>query len=250
MTFAALVLAGSRPGGDPMAGYEGVPHKALIEVGGEPILARVVRALQQAGASRIGVACNDGTVGELARSLGAEVLPTGRGPSDSAALAFAHFGAPMLITTADHALLEPAWVRQIIEQTPTGGDLSVMLALRDRVEAALPGSKRTWLRFADGEWSGCNLFLLASPEARKALELWAGIEADRKRPWRLVARLGLGAIVGYSLGRLTLENGLAQLGRRHGLKVSLVAASNGLAAVDVDKPSDLEDVRNIVAGRG
>lgn len=249
MTFSAVVLAGTRPGGDPLSGHEGVPHKGLIDVGGQPMLARVVAALTQAGASRIGVSCSDPTVAAAARSLGAEVLPASRGPSDSAARAFAEFGAPMVITTADHALLDAAWVRQLLADTPSGADLSIMFAARERVDAAMPGSKRTWLRFADGEWSGCNLFLLASPCAQRALDLWAGIEANRKRPWRIVARLGLGAIIGYALGRLTLAGGLAQLGRRNGMTVAVVAANDGLAAVDVDKASDLDDVRRIVAAR-
>lgn len=248
MSFNALVLAGSRPGGDPLSGHEGVPHKALIDVGGKPMLARVVEALRDAGAARVGVSCNAAEVEKLARTLGAEVLPTGHGPSDSATLAFAQLGAPMLITTADHALLEPNWVRQLIEETPADSDISLMLARRDRVEAAAPGSKRTWLRFADGDWSGCNLFLLATPQAQTALDLWAGIEADRKRPWRIVARLGMGAILGYALGRLTLSGGLAQLGRRHGIQVAVVPAADGLAAVDVDSERDLADVRRIVAG--
>lgn len=249
MSFNALVLAGSRPGGDPLSGHEGFAHKALIDIGGQPMLSRVVDALRQAGAARIGVSCNAPEVEALAHELGAEVLPTGRGPSDSAALAFARFGAPMLLTTSDHALLEPGWVRQLVEETPQGSDLSLMLARRDKVEARVPGSKRTWLRFADGHWSGCNLFLLATPQAQTALDLWAGIEADRKKPWRIVARLGLGAIASYALGRLTLAGGLAQLGRRHGLAVALVPAADGLAAVDVDSAQDLADVRRIIAAR-
>ena len=249
MSFAALVLAGTRPGGDPLAVREGVSHKALIEVGGTPMLLRVIEALRQAGAARIGVSCDDPLVAELARSAGVEVVATGRGPSDSAAIGFAHFGAPMLLTTSDHALLDPAWVRQILADVPADCDLAVMLAERARVEAAMPGSRRTWLRFADGQWSGCNLFLLRTPQAARALDLWSGIEADRKRPWRIVARLGIGAVLGYATGRLTLAEGLRQLGRRNGMEVSLVSANDGLAAVDVDKEQDLIDVRRILAGR-
>lgn len=249
MTFAALVLAGTRPGGDPLAVQEGVSHKALIDVGGAPMLMRVIAALRDADISRIGVSCDDPLVASLARSAGAEVLPTGRGPSDSAAIGFRHFGAPMLLTTSDHALLDSAWIRQLLADVPADSDLAVMLAERERVEAAMPGSRRTWLRFADGQWSGCNLFLLRTPRAAKALDLWAGIEADRKRPWRIVARLGISAVFGYATGRLALAEGLRKLGRRNGMEVSLVSAGDGLAAVDVDKEQDLFDVRRILADR-
>ncbi len=43
--LTALVLAGTRAGGDPLAEYAGVSHKALIEVGGRTMVERVVEAL-------------------------------------------------------------------------------------------------------------------------------------------------------------------------------------------------------------
>ena len=45
MALTALVLAGTRAGGDPLADYAGVSHKALIEVGGRTMIERVVGAL-------------------------------------------------------------------------------------------------------------------------------------------------------------------------------------------------------------
>ena len=46
----ALVLAGSRPGVvDPVAAAEEVSHTALVDVGGMPMLARVLHALRAAG---------------------------------------------------------------------------------------------------------------------------------------------------------------------------------------------------------
>ncbi len=48
VSYTALVLAGTRPGGDPLAAYAGVSHKALIEVGGRAMLERVLLALDGA----------------------------------------------------------------------------------------------------------------------------------------------------------------------------------------------------------
>ena len=248
MMPAALILAGSRPGrADPVATAEGVAHKALVEVEGQPILARVIAALQDAGVERIAVAANDSAVVTLSTRLGAEVLPPAAGPSASVGAAFDRLGAPLLVTTSDHALLQGDWVRRFVEDTPAEADVSLLLARRETVEAALPGTRRTWLRLADGAWSGCNLFLLRTPRARAAIETWAAVEADRKRPWRIAARLGLGTLLDYALGRLGLAQAIARLGERIGIEARLVAAHDGRAAIDVDSVQDLADVRRIAA---
>nr|WP_314469082.1 nucleotidyltransferase family protein [uncultured Novosphingobium sp.] len=247
---AALILAGSRPGTpDPVAAAEGLSHKALVELEGRPMLAHVVQALRDAGIARLAVVANDPAVIALAELLGCETIPAAAGPSASVAAGFARLGAPMLVTTSDHALLRGEWVRDFLLDTPEEADVSVLLARRQAIEAAMPGSRRTYLRFADGHWSGCNLFLLKTARAEAAIETWKLVEADRKRPWRIAARLGLGMLASYVLGRLTLAAALARLGTRIGLKARLVAARDGLAAVDVDKPSDLLDARAILAER-
>lgn len=247
---AALILAGSRGVADPLAVAEGVAHKALVEVAGRPMLARVVEAVREAGARRIAVSADAPEVVALAKALGCELIPPAQGPSGSVAAAFGQLGAPLLVTTADHALLEPAWVRDFLADVPAASDVALLLARRERVEAAAPGSRRTWLRFADGEWSGCNLFWLATPRAAAALDLWSTVEAERKRPWRLAARLGFATLAGYLLGRLGLGDAVARLGRRVGISAAVVAARDGLAAVDVDRPGDLAQVRQLLAQRG
>lgn len=244
--FSALVLAGSRPGVDPVAEAAGVSAKALAEIVGAPMLARVVAALREAGAGRIAVAASHAEVVALAESLECEIVPAAEGPSESAAAGFALLGAPMLLTTADHGLLRAEWVRDFLAACDPGADCSVLLARQDVIERAAPGTRRTYLRFADGAWSGCNLFHFATPHAQAAFAMWRAVEADRKRPWRIVRRLGPGLLLRYALGRLPLKEAMAHLGSRAGLKAEAVASPHGLAAVDVDKPADLALVRRIV----
>ena len=250
MSPAALILAGSRPGApDPVAAAEGAAHKALVMIGGQTMLERVASALREAGIARIAVSASDPQVMDLARRLGCEVLPAAQGPSASVAAGLDSLGAPLLVTTSDHALLRFEWVKDFIADTPQDADVAVLLARREAIETAMPSSRRTYLRFADGQWSGCNLFLLASTQARAAIDTWKMVEADRKRPWRIAARLGLGMLASYALGRLTLAEAITGLGRRIGISASLVAARDGLAAVDVDKPQDLADARALIAAQ-
>jgi GTP:adenosylcobinamide-phosphate guanylyltransferase len=242
----ALVLAGARPEADPVAAYAGVSHKALIELAGQPLLARVVGALEGAGVSRIAVSASDPQVTALATRLGCEMLRAEAGPSLSALKGIEALGTPVLLTTSDHALLQAEWIAQFLADASQAADVSVLLARRDVVEAAAPGTRRTYLKFADDEWSGCNLFLVRSDRGLGAIRLWREIEADRKRPWRIIRRLGPLTLVRYLMGRLTLAEALQRLGRLCGAQVAAVPSQFGLAAVDVDKPADLELVRALV----
>jgi len=251
MSPAAVVLAGSRPGApDSVAAAEGIPHKVLAIVNGQTLLECVVGALREAGIGEVAVSANHPAVEAEARRLSVTLLPTARGPSESVGLAFERFGAPLLVTTGDHPLLEAQWVRDLVEGTPAGADVSLVLAERGRVEAAAPGTRRTWLTFADGQWSGCNLFLLASPAAAKAIAAWKQVEADRKRPWRIARRLGIGTLWSYWRGKLALTEAIARLGGTLGVTAALVPASDGRAAIDVDKPEDLALVRRLAGNTG
>ena len=239
----ALILAGSREGGDALAAAAGVTHKGLIEVGGRTMLERVAIALTRAGFERIAVSTGPGPVADLAAALGLRVVAAERGPSRSVAAALEQLGAPLLVTTVDHALLAPNWIDAFIADVPRGADIAALLARRETIERDMPGSRRTYFHFADGEWSGCNLFYLATPRAKAGLALWADVEADRKRPWRIVRRLGARQLLRYALGKLTLAESIGHLGALAGIKAAPVETAFGLAAVDVDTVADLAAVR-------
>lgn len=245
MSFNALVLAGSRGGVDPVASYAGVSDKALIRIRGETMLEHVVAALRAAGAARIAISASATAVKEHAVELGTEVLDAEAGPSLSTRAGLERLGAPLLVTTADHALLQPEWVRQFLLEVPPGTDVCALLARRQAIERDAPATKRTYLRFADGDWSGCNLFFCATPGALAAVDLWASVERDRKRPWRIVRRLGPAMLVRYIMHRLSLSAAVARLGEAAGVHASVVESRFGLAAVDVDMPADLNLVHQI-----
>jgi GTP:adenosylcobinamide-phosphate guanylyltransferase len=246
--FNALVLAGARPGPDPFAESAGVPHKALIVLQGRTLLERVVIALREAGAARIAVSASHPAVVAACEALSVEVLPAAEGPSLSVEAAAAALGAPLLVTTSDHALLEADWVRRFLADAPADADICALLAERAVVERDAPATRRTYLRLADGDWSGCNLFLLRTPQAVRAVDFWKRLEAERKRPWRMAAILGPGFLLAFLARRLTLAAAVARLGRLASVRAAATPSPYGLAAVDVDKPADLELVRAIVGG--
>ena len=245
-SFNALVLAGSRGGVDPVATYAGVAHKALIILQGKTLVARVVGALRVAGAARIAVISSHPDVRGECLSLGVDVVDEAAGPSLSVKRGAEVLGTPLLVTTADHALLEGEWVRRFLADLPADIDVAALVAARPTVEAAAPGTQRTWLKLADGDWSGCNLFWLGTERSLGVIDLWRRVEAERKRPWRMAQILGPGMLLQYATGRLALRDAAARLGQLAAVTAAIVETPYGLASVDVDKAADLDLVRKIV----
>ncbi len=245
--FKALILAGSRGGEvDPVAAYAGVSHKALITLEGRALLDRVLSAVGAAGPETIGVAANDEAIKTRLADADVVILPPASGPSQSVETAAGALGFPLLVTTVDHALLKPEWITSFLADCPDWADVAVLLASEEKVQAAAPGTQRTYLRFQDGRYSGCNLFVLRNEAALNVVHVWRKVEAMRKQPWKIAALLGPSFLFRYLLNRLTLDEAVLRLGRLAGVKAAAVRAHDGLAAVDVDKPSDLDLVRRIV----
>ena len=253
MTHTALVLAGSRPGRDAFAESFGTDLKALIPVGGEPMVRRPVRALLESP--------NIGRILVLGQSPEriAAVLPAdprievGESAGTIAGTVLGLLGDlatqwPLLVTTADHALLSPSMIADFCSKAE-GADLAIGLVEKRPLLARLPRTKRTWLGFRSGSYSGANLFAFGNPDAAKAVALWRSVEQDRKKGWRMIASLGPALFAGAVLRLRTLDQTLASIGKRLELDIRKVELSDPLAAVDVDKPADHVLVSAILEGR-
>jgi GTP:adenosylcobinamide-phosphate guanylyltransferase len=235
-SWTALVLAGSRRGeGDPVARYRHVRHKSLATAGGVPLLVRVVRALT--ASPRIG-------------RLLISVLTSAASLSRSVADGFTASRPPLLVTTADHALLDPRMLAAFLDAAEAPGvDVAAGMAPEAVIAARFPETRRTYLRFRDGGYSGANLFALRTPAAERAIAFWERVERDRKQPWRLARALGPALLVGYLLRRWTLDQAMARVSKRLGIRAAAVAIPIAEAAIDIDKPADLDLVEAILAAR-
>lgn len=255
----ALILAGSRGPDDPMARAAGVSHKALLPVAGVPMLLRVAEALRAtAGIAHIYVCIEDPRIifevpglEAMHRARVLEALPAAESPAASVAAALRRIdlSTPLLVTTGDHPLLTPAILQRFIDTAPKDCDLAVALAPADVVAAAYPGAIRTFYRLGRRRFSGCNLFLVRSQRASRVAEFWRRLETHRKRPLRLIWEIGPLALVKVLLGLTNVEQAFAYLSQKANATIRHVELPVAEAAVDVDKPADLELVERIFAGR-
>lgn len=91
---------------------------------------------------------------------------------------------------------------------------------------------------------------MASPAAAGAVTLWRELERERKAPLRMMRRLGWTIAMRYRLGWLSSTAATARLGSlAGGARITIAQMSDGRAAIDVDKPEDLDLVRRLVEVR-
>ncbi|MCK9213491.1 MAG: nucleotidyltransferase family protein [Rhodoferax sp.] len=257
--FNAIVLAADRGHDDPVAAAAGVPAKCLTPIAGKPMLLRVLQALVQS--QQVGTILLCGPKAEILErspelrqllSDGAvQWIEQQATPSRSAAAALEALPAeqPVLLTTGDHALLSPGMVQYFLDRAgaTTGCDVAFALAPHELVQSAYPRSRRTVLKFSDGNFCGCNLFAFLSPRGRGMAQLWQQVEDRRKTPIRVISLIGWRAMALYAMGWLSLKGALRRLSRKTGIRVGMVTMPFAEAAIDVDSVEDLNLVRNILA---
>ncbi len=249
--LTAIVMAGDRRIQDPVALAAGVPAKALAPVAGVPMVLRVLQVLAEARSIGDRIVCGPGWPAvESNRELHGMIstgqvrwVEPGATPSVSASVALQTIpeDLPVLVTTADHALLTAQTVEYFCSNARARAcDVAVGLVSYDLVARAFPDTRRTVTRLRDGGVCGCNLYLFLTARGRALAAFWRRVEQQRKSPIGLIRTLGWGSVLSYLLGRLSLGDGLARLSSRVNISIEAVMLPFPEAALDVDKVGDWE----------
>jgi len=258
--FSAIILAADRESNNPVAEAAKVSCKALTPVSGRPMVLRVLDTLGKSqevstrtlvGPAMTSIAENH-ELNELVSSKQVGWIAPQNNPSLSAFTALQSLpeDVPLLVTTADHALLTTAMVDHFCTAARNSGyDVVAGVARYDLIAEAFPDTLRTVTKLKDGGFCGCNMFAFLTPQARLAANFWRKVESERKKPLRVVKVIGWSAVFRYLLGQLTLDYALGQLSRKMNLKVGVVEMPFAEAAVDVDKVDDWLLVESILAKR-
>jgi GTP:adenosylcobinamide-phosphate guanylyltransferase len=237
----AIILAAQRSGAiDPLAAAAGLTHKCLVPIGGQPMIAHVVAALQATpGIERLRIVVEPDAQVALQR-----VLPSGRLPveyidsvpnvADSVYAGARGTDEPTVLTTADNVLLTPGAVASVQEALGRGADVVFAMATKAAVLAAHPEGQRRFYRFSDDEYSNCNLFGIGGARGFAGAEMFRGGGQFAKKPARLIAAIGLFNLLLFRLGWLSLAGAMRRISRRMKLRVEAVVLADGAHAIDVD----------------
>ena len=258
--YTAIIIAGKRPGIDPVAAAYNQTYKALAPVGGRAMVARVLEAISATPTIAQITLVTDDAIGPVDDIPGVSAarshVPINRvraektiSASVSAAIAAHPDETRFLIATADHPLLTPEIVSYFIDHSKDKPGVCVALVERNIIEATYPDMQRTYLKFRGAEVSGANLFAINDRSGLNAVRFWENVEANRKKPWKLAASFGLVNLIGFACRLYSIDTAFRRTARQLECEAHPILLPHADAAVDVDKLTDVKTVEAILAAR-
>ncbi len=244
--FDVLVLAGDRPGSTELLMRAGVSGKALVPLGGVPLLERVLTAVVQWEQLRsiVVVAPEKAEYQTVVRRcVPAGVTWVSPRPTLFESIEVSlrltrHWETAGVIVSADHGLVRPAWFDQVTSGFRPDSGVAIGMADWHQVMEAYPDNHRTRYRFSNRSVCGGNIFAFHREALEKVLGVWSSVEQQRKKPWRVLSMLGFGSVIGYLLGRLSIEDAFTKLSRLTQTSVVPVMMEDPSVAVDIDSVAD------------
>ncbi|MCS6831314.1 MAG: nucleotidyltransferase family protein [Armatimonadota bacterium] len=249
MSFSAvtaIVLAGGQSKPDLLA-ITGAPNRALLQVDGETLLARVVRALRESGAVGRIIA-----VGNLAPVEGCIVLPdTGDFVENVLqAAALVEEDGYILYATADTPFLTPQAVADFVSRASLSqADMYYPIIPLELCQRRFPNMPRTALSLREGTFTGGNLLLIRADVVRRQEHLLRRAFAARKSIWGMAKILGAGIIVRAVLSMLLSPRLLSIAHIKHRVQRLMNATAQEIITeyaeigVDIDRAEHVQKLR-------
>ncbi len=235
---AAVVLGGGSVG-DALASAAGVATKALVPLGGKPLGAYVLAALQES--------CSVGHVTYVGACAGLEprfdvCVPAGTTLSHSLALglgaALAQQPARLLVLSADIPWITPQALDRFVGNAPPA-DLVYPVIPQAVAEARFPGQKRTYATVREGRFTGGNMTLLTPNAVGALLTFIDRLYGGRKNPLTLAAVFGLDTAFKLLAGRVTIAELEARATKLLGVSARAYISPDATLGADVDKQEHL-----------
>lgn len=252
-----LILAGKRDGKvDPFAESFGVTHKCVVPVAGKPMIEWVLDAAEATGWPVM--VSLDAPV--LLDEIGAarRMIAEGRllfvkpdvNIVESVLAAARQADFPLMITTADNVLVTAeALAGAHRGARAAGAAVMVALARKEDILAAHPDGQRRFYAFRDGEYSNCNLFWIAGPNALQVAETFREGGQFAKHPRRIIRAFGILNLIRFRYRLTTLGGLFANLSRRFGTLIVPHIFDDGALAIDVDNARTHGVAEELLAAR-
>jgi GTP:adenosylcobinamide-phosphate guanylyltransferase len=247
----AIVTAGGIPQPqDPLYTYSHGNSKALIDLAGKPMIQWVLDALGDTqhvdNVIVIGLTAKSGLTCKKPMHF---ISNQGRMLSNIVAgvnksLELNKKNKYVLVVSSDIPTVKPDMVDWVIETaSQTRDDLYYGVCDREVMEARFPGSNRTYTKLKDIELCGADIHVSHVRMATEHLDMWEQLIGNRKSPLKQARIIGLGTFFKVFTKSITLDDLVATVCERIGIKGRAIKYPFAEPCMDVDKPHQLEMLR-------
>jgi GTP:adenosylcobinamide-phosphate guanylyltransferase len=128
-------------------------------------------------------------------------------------------------------------------------DLCYNVIKREVMEARYPGSRRTFTKLKGMEVCGGDMNVIRTSVASMNTDIWEKLIASRKNPVKQAAIMGFDTLVLMLLRVITLDEAVKKVTARLHMTGRAIVCPFAEIAMDVDKPNQLELMRLDLANR-
>lgn len=247
----AIVLAGGIPNPeDPLYSFVKGDAKALVDINGKPMVQWVLDALSDAqrvdNVIIVGLSPKNQLICKkplyFLSNQGRMLANIVAGVKKS--LELNKKNKYVLIVSSDVPAIQTHMVDWLVDTSmQTKDDLYYGVCARAVMEERFPDSRRTYTRLKDVELCGSDVNLCHVRMATEHLDMWESLLGARKSPFAQASKLGLGLLFALFTRQLTLEDAVARISERIGIKGRAIVWPYAEPCMDVDKPHQLEMLR-------
>lgn len=246
----AIILAGGGKA-DEFARKHGATNKALISIAGKPMFEHVFNALLESSVVKQIVVV--GPVSEFGRYAGArvDVIEDTGDMVDNCLVAIRRLPQTerVAVVTSDIPMITTAVIDTYLASLQSReGDFFYPIIVKEVNEQRYPGVKRTYARLREGTYTGGNLQVVEPRVAEAMAGKMKEFVALRKNVLALCSLIGLKFLLKLVLGQLSIPEVESRMSELLGCKCVAVVCPHPEIGTDVDKDSDLELARRILAG--
>ncbi len=248
----AIVTAGGIPqSGDPLYAYSNGNSKALIDVAGKPMVQWILDALGESkkvdNVIVIGLTAKSGLTCKkpmhFVSNQGRMLANIVAGVSKSIELN--KKSEYVLVVSSDIPALKSDMVDWLVKTAmETKDEIYYGICPQEVMEARYPDSKRTYTKLKDMNVCGADVNIIHVNQVTQHLETWEKLIGSRKSPLASAAVIGLDTLFQLFTRQLTLEGMVQRASERIGVKGRAIIWSQAEPCMDVDKPHQLEIMRN------
>jgi len=150
----------------------------------------------------------------------------------------------VLMVSSDIPALKSEMVDWLVKTTmQTRDDLYYGVCPREVMETRFPTSKRTFTKLKDMEVCGADISVIHVSMTTDHLDTWEELIGNRKSPLRQAAVIGWDTLFQLFTRQFTLQRLVERASERIGIKGRVIIWSQAEPCMDVDKPHQLELMR-------